>query len=127
MTHHPAHRIRLETPLEGSFGSASGAIVEIGSRSVVLECEVVIAAARRSWLTFRAGGGIFRLPAVVVSCRVIRSSSLATGRLHYRAELTLGELPAEVQRDLDELVTILAVDAPAERLTEALQFEIVGF
>jgi hypothetical protein len=82
---------------------------------------------RRSWLVFRAGGEIFRLAAEVASCRVDRSRSISSGRLHYLIDLQLGSLSPAVLKDLGELVAILQISAPAERMTEALQFEIIGF
>ena len=127
MTETTFPRTLLDAPLEASFGSSAAAITELGSRSVSIASEAALTAGKRSWLTFRAGGGIFRIPAQVVSCRVDRSRSIATGRLHHRGELLLGDLSPAVQRELDELVQILRVDAPPQQMTEALQFEIVGF
>ena len=118
----------LETPLEATFGASGAHVLELGTASVVVETAVAVAPKKRSWLVFRAGGEIFRLPAEVSACHVDRSRSISSGRLHYVLELQLGALPPAVLKDLEELVAILQISAPAAgHMTEALQFEIVGF
>ncbi|MCA1732460.1 MAG: hypothetical protein LC732_02525, partial [Acidobacteria bacterium] len=83
----PDTSVVLETPLEATFGASSAHILELGSASVAVETAVPVAPKKRSWLVFRAGGEIFRLPAEVSACHVDRSRSISSGRLHYFLEL----------------------------------------
>jgi len=122
-----ATSVVLESPLEATFGASGAHLLELGTESVVVDTTMAVAPKKRSWLVFRAGGEIFRLAAEVTACHVDRSRSISSGRLHYILELQLGALPPAVQKDLEELIAILQISAPAEHMTEALQFEIVGF
>lgn len=122
-----ASSVVLETPLEATFSSANAQVLELGTGFALVESALPVAPRKRSWLTFRAGGEIFRLPAEVTACHVDRSRSISSGRLHYRIELEIGALAPSVLKDLQELVAILRISAPASQMTEALQFEIVGF
>jgi hypothetical protein len=123
----PATSVVLETPLEATFGASSAQVLELGTATVVVETVVPAVPKKRSWLVFRAGGEIFRLPAEVSACHLDRSRSISSGRLHHLLELQLGALSPAVLKDLEELVAILQISAPSEQMTEALQFEIVGF
>ncbi|MFN2442736.1 MAG: hypothetical protein ABR517_08635 [Thermoanaerobaculia bacterium] len=122
-----ASSVVLETPLEATFSSANAHVVELGAAFALVESALAAAPRKRSWLTFRAGGEIFRLPAEVSACHVDRSRSISSGRLHYLIELEIGALAPSVLKDLQALVAILQISAPASQMTEALQFEIVGF
>lgn len=87
---------------------------------------VALAPGKRSQLTFRAGGDLFRVPVDVVSCRVERDESMAQGRLVHLSEVRLAGMPYETCASLSQLVQVLGHDEqPAQ--TEALQFEIIGF
>ncbi|HVR44700.1 MAG TPA: hypothetical protein VMS56_14800 [Thermoanaerobaculia bacterium] len=125
----PKLRCRFDTPIEATLGGSQVHLVELGYDRACLEHEIALAPGKRSWLSFRAGGDVYRLAAEVIRCRVNRDQSLLDGRLHYRTELYFGEVPSDTAERLGRLLDVLSIqvlDEVPARHTEALQFQIIG-
>ena len=117
---------RFDPPLEAALGNVPAQLFELSRDRASLQIGVALAPGKRSHLSFRAGGDLFRITVDVLSCRVERDASLARGRLVHSSEIRLAEMPHETCASLSQLVQVLGTDQePAQ--TEALQFEIVGF
>lgn len=117
---------RFDPPLGASLGNTPARLFELSRERAVLELALPVSPGKRSQLSFQAGGELFRINVDILSCRVDRDESIAHGRLVHTSEIRLAEMPHETAASLSQLVQVLGTDE-LPSLTEAMQFQIVGF
>lgn len=114
--------------IQATYGGYPCRIHRLGTTSSGIAQALQLPVGHRAHLSFHAAGEWFHIAADVERCAFDRELTMEAGHPVYRTYLSLRNVREEVRLHLAELLHVLALDGSNEpALTEALQFEIVGF
>ncbi|HSN68034.1 MAG TPA: hypothetical protein VLV48_02250 [Thermoanaerobaculia bacterium] len=114
--------------IQATYGGYPCRLHKLGKEAAGIAQALQLPAGHRAHLSFHAAGEWFHVAADVDRCAFDRELSMEAGHPVYRTELSLRNVATEVGLHLAQLLHVLALDGANEPvLTEAMQFEIVGF